>query len=38
VVDGSEPDPGSANAAKQLAWKIKDSQARADIILHCGDR
>jgi hypothetical protein len=25
VVDGSEPDPGSANAAKQLAWKIKDS-------------
>ena len=38
VVDGSEPKPGTTNADALAAWQLKDSKARSDIMLHCGER
>jgi hypothetical protein len=41
IVDGSEPNPGTANSANfanQLTWKQKDSKARAIILSHCGEK
>ena len=36
VVNRNEPNPSTSDVA-YVAWKIKDSKARSDIILHCGN-
>lgn len=38
VVDGSEPSPPSSNVADLTVWQLKDSKARSDILLHCGEK
>lgn len=38
IVNGKEPNPGSADVALQQVWQSKDAKARATIILHCGDK
>jgi hypothetical protein len=37
VVNGTKSNPSSAVVA-YTTWKIKDSKARSDIILHCGNK
>jgi hypothetical protein len=37
IVDGSDPDPRATNNALQVAWKLKDFKAQANIIFHCRD-
>jgi hypothetical protein len=34
VVDSKEMDPGTIDCVVYLAWKSKDSNARATILLH----
>lgn len=38
VVDGSEASPVESDVADLTAWKLKDSKARSDILLHCGEK
>lgn len=38
VVDGSEANPGAADATKLATWKLKDSKAKSDLILHYDNR
>lgn len=38
VVDGSEVAPTASDANGISAWKLKDSKARSDILLHCGKK
>lgn len=38
VVDGSEIAPPASDPVGHAAWKSKDSEARSDILLHCGDK
>lgn len=37
IVDGTEAQPASSDVAGLSAWQLKDSKARADILLHCGE-
>lgn len=37
IVDGTEAQPASSDVAGLTAWRLKDSKARADILLHCGE-
>jgi hypothetical protein len=38
VVDENDPNPRIANVASQATWKLKDSKACFDLILHCSDQ
>lgn len=38
VVDGSEASPPASDVAGLTAWQLKDSKARSDILLHCGEK
>lgn len=38
VVDGSEVCPPASEAEGYANWTLKDSKARSDILLHCGEK
>lgn len=38
VVDGSEGAPTDTNIDALAAWKSRDSKARSEILLHCGEK
>lgn len=38
MVNGTEAAPAASDQAGLTAWKLKDSKARADILLHCGEK
>jgi len=37
-VDGSEVCPLASDAEGFANWTLKDSKARSDILLHCGEK
>jgi len=37
IVDGTKAHLASSDAADITTWQLKDSKARADILLHCGE-
>jgi hypothetical protein len=37
-VDGSEVAPAATDVDALAAWKLKDSKARSEILLHCGEK
>jgi hypothetical protein len=38
VVDGSKVAPAATDVDALAAWKLKDSKARSEILLHCGEK
>lgn len=38
VVNGTEVTPPESDVARLAAWRLKDSKARSDILLHCGEK
>jgi hypothetical protein len=38
IVDGSKCSFPTSNVARFIAWKLKDSKTRSDILLHYGEK